>query len=184
MLRIIAGKYRSRILKQPSKTITRPTIDRAREAIFSSIQFNIENKKVLDLFSGSGAFCLEALSRGAKFAVCVDKNAEAIKIIKENQNSLKEPNLKIFNIDALNFLNNNVEVFDYIYLDPPFVEKKLLVECLNKIIDKKCIDKSGTMIIETDWKDFNYSYCGFEITKSKKYGKIYFYYISNIDDMD
>ena len=63
MLRIIAGKYRNRLIEQPARKTTRPTIDRVREAIFSSIQFGIEGKTFLDLFSGSGSFCLEALSK-------------------------------------------------------------------------------------------------------------------------
>ncbi|AZG68551.1 16S rRNA (guanine(966)-N(2))-methyltransferase RsmD [Mycoplasma struthionis] len=179
MLRIIAGKYRSRLLKQPRREITRPTIDRAREAIFSSIQFNIENKIFLDLFSGSGAFCLEALSRGAKKGICIEKNYEAYQVILENKNSLKEENLLVKNTDALRYLNSLTdEKFDYIYLDPPFKDKELLLACLDIISSKNLLNEGGFAIIETDWDNLVYNTNNYIIQKSKKYGKIYIYYIT------
>ncbi|BAP39457.1 16S rRNA (guanine(966)-N(2))-methyltransferase RsmD [Metamycoplasma canadense] len=178
MLRIIAGKYRSRLLKQPSKTTTRPTVDRAKEAIFSSIQFQIENSEFLDLFSGSGSFCLEALSRGAKSAICVEKDKNAYKIILENKESLKEKNLSVFNTDALSFLSRNLDKqFDFVYLDPPFIEKELLVKCIDILVSHKMIKENGKIIIETDWNDFKYEKSDFGIIKSKKYGKIFIYFI-------
>ncbi|MCY2902721.1 16S rRNA (guanine(966)-N(2))-methyltransferase RsmD [Mycoplasmopsis arginini] len=178
MLRIIAGKYRSRILKQPSKTTTRPTVDRAKEAIFSSIQFDIEGKEFLDIFSGSGSFCLEALSRGAKKATCVEKDRAAYKIILENKANLNEENLQVFNTDALTFLQKNLEKkFDFVYLDPPFIEKELLVKCIDILTENVMIKLKGQIIVETDWQDFLYEKNGFEIVKMKKYGKIYIYFI-------
>ncbi|PZV99833.1 16S rRNA (guanine(966)-N(2))-methyltransferase RsmD [Metamycoplasma auris] len=178
MLRIIAGKYRSRILKTPSKNTTRPTIDRAREAIFSSIQFDIENKVFLDLFAGSGSFCLEALSRGAKKGICVEKDLEAYKVIEENKRNLKESNLEVYNTDALTFLKRNFALtFDFVYLDPPFIKKDLLIECVDIITNNSMLNFDGKIIIETDWKDFNYSNNDFIISKVKKYGKIFIYFI-------
>ncbi|AZZ65677.1 16S rRNA (guanine(966)-N(2))-methyltransferase RsmD [Metamycoplasma phocicerebrale] len=178
MLRIIAGKYRSRLLKQPSEKTTRPTTDRAREAIFSSIHFFIENKEFLDLFSGSGSFCLEALSRGAKKATSVEKDKLAYKIILENMHNLKEDNLNVFNIDALTFLNKNLnKKYDYIYLDPPFIEKDLLIKCIDIISSNNMLNLNGKIIIETDWKDFNYEKNNYKLIKNKKYGKIYIYFI-------
>ncbi|WP_330463396.1 16S rRNA (guanine(966)-N(2))-methyltransferase RsmD [Metamycoplasma gateae] len=178
MLRIIAGKYRSRLLKQPSKTTTRPTVDRAREAIFSSIQFDIENKIFLDLFSGSGSFCLEALSRGAKQGICIEKDKNAYKIILENKSQLNEQNLSVFNTDALSFLSKNKDKkYDFVYLDPPFIEKDLLIKCIDILTNNSMINKGGKIIIETDWANFEYSAQNFEISKVKKYGKIYIYFI-------
>ncbi|TPE57086.1 16S rRNA (guanine(966)-N(2))-methyltransferase RsmD [[Mycoplasma] falconis] len=178
MLRIIAGKYRSRKIEQPSKTTTRPTVDRAREAIFSSIHFQIKDTEVLDLFSGSGAFCLEALSRGAKHATCIEKDSKAYKIIQLNKASLGEKNLDIYNTDALSFLNEITnQKYDFIYLDPPFKDKELLVNCIDLIVDKNILNLNGKIIIETDWADFKYERNNYVITKNKKYGKIYFYYI-------
>lgn len=180
MLRIIAGKYRSRLLKQPSKTTTRPTIDRAREGIFSSIHFEIENKEFLDLFSGSGSFCFEALSRGAKKATCVEKDIDAYKIILENKNNLKEENLLAFNTNAISFLNKNLEKkYDFVYLDPPFLEKELLVKCLDLLTNNAMLNQGGKIIIETDWANFNYENNNFIISKVKKYGKIFIYFIQS-----
>ncbi|AXE61048.1 16S rRNA (guanine(966)-N(2))-methyltransferase RsmD [[Mycoplasma] phocae] len=179
MLRIIAGKYRSQILKQPSKNTTRPTIDRVREAIFSSIQFDIENKVFLDLFSGSGSFCLEALSRNAKKAVCVERDYNAYKIILENQKKLREDNLKVFNTTAQRFLEQNLDYkFDYVYLDPPFADKELLLWCLDSIFEKRILNDKGLVIVETDSGDFLASNKVYNIIKSKKYGKIFVYYIA------
>ncbi|MGX9339125.1 MULTISPECIES: 16S rRNA (guanine(966)-N(2))-methyltransferase RsmD [unclassified Mycoplasma] len=181
MLRIIAGKYRSRLLKQPSSKTTRPTTDRAKEGIFSSIQFNIEGREFLDLFSGSGSFCLEALSRGAKNATCVEKDYEAYKIIIENKNSLKERNLLIINTDALSFLSKNKDKkYDFVYLDPPFREKELLVKCIDILTLNNMINSNGKIIIETDWNNFTYKNNHYEVVKQKKYGKIFIYFIENI----
>ncbi|WP_412031715.1 16S rRNA (guanine(966)-N(2))-methyltransferase RsmD [Metamycoplasma buccale] len=180
MLRIIAGKYRHCLIKQPSKVTTRPTTDRAREALFSSIQFQIEGKEFLDLFSGSGSFCLEALSRGAKHAISVEKSKDVVKIIKENKDLLKETNLEIINTDAISFLKkNNIKKFDYIYLDPPYALKDVLLECLDLITTYDLIKKDGYLLIETNQSDFSYANNGYEIVKVKKYGKIYIYYLQN-----
>ncbi|QJG66355.1 16S rRNA (guanine(966)-N(2))-methyltransferase RsmD [Mycoplasma phocoeninasale] len=179
MLRIIAGKYRSQVLKQPSKNTTRPTIDRVREAIFSSIQFSIKDKIFLDLFSGSGSFCLEALSRGAKKAICVEQDYNAYKIILENKNKLGEENLDTFNITAQKFLEQNrEEKFDYIYLDPPFIDKKLLLWCLDTIFQRQLLNYGGLVIVETDANDFLFNSGTYNIIKNKKYGKIFVYYIT------
>ncbi|WP_373597930.1 16S rRNA (guanine(966)-N(2))-methyltransferase RsmD [Metamycoplasma equirhinis] len=178
MLRIIAGKYRSRLLKQPSAQTTRPTIDRAREAIFSSIQFALKDKQFLDLFSGSGAFCLEALSRGAKNAICIERDINAYKIILENKKTLNETNLSVINTDALDFLKRNLtSKFDYIYLDPPFAKKELLINCLDFICENEMLNENGMAIIETDWNNFEYEHNNYRINRNKKYGKIYIYYI-------
>ena len=140
MLKIIAGKYKSRIINQPPKSTTRPTINRAREAIFSSIQFSIENKKFLDLFSGSSSFCLEALSRGAKLGISIEKDYEAYLVSLENKSILGENNLFIFNTDAISYLNKIVnEKFDYIYLDPPYKIFDIINNCLEIIFSKKIL---------------------------------------------
>ena len=85
MIRVIAGKYRSRILETPNVSTTKPTKDMTRGGIFSALSFDIVNKNVLDLFAGSGSLGIEALSNGAKSAYFVDNNIELINIIKKNQ---------------------------------------------------------------------------------------------------
>lgn len=182
MLRIIAGKYRNRLIEQPVRNTTRPTIDRVREAIFSSIQFDIEDKTFLDLFSGSGSFCLEALSRNAKSAICIEKDINAFLILNKNKKALNEENLLSYNTDAITYLTrmNNKRKFDFIYLDPPFIEIKLLLECLNIIHKEKILNEDGLILVETNEKNLNIDLSKFEVMKCKKYGKIYIYYLKVI----
>ena len=90
MMRIITGSARGIKLKTLDSEATRPTAERVKEAVFSKIQFDIEDRSVLDLFSGSGQLALEALSRGARNAVLIDNSPEAIKIIKENHHDYEQ----------------------------------------------------------------------------------------------
>ena len=99
-MRVISGTARGKKLNTLSGLNTRPTLDRVKEAVFSIIQFDLEDKNVLDLFSGSGALAIEALSRGAKNAVMCDNSYEAIKIIKQN---VKETRL----IDKVEIINKD-----------------------------------------------------------------------------
>ena len=150
MLRIIAGKYRSRILEQPPLSITRPTIDRAREALFNIIQNNIENSVVLDCFAGSGAFCFEAVSRGATKAIAIEKNPIAFAIIQKNLEKLNINNMEVKNMDSLNYLEHAKNIqFDFIYLDPPY-KLDVLKQCLDFIAKNQLLKKYGKIIIETN----------------------------------
>ncbi|MDC8918299.1 16S rRNA (guanine(966)-N(2))-methyltransferase RsmD [Metamycoplasma hyosynoviae] len=176
MLRIIAGKYKSRRLISPSNETTRSTLDRAREGLFSSIQFDVENKIFLDLFAGSGSFCLEALSRGAKHAICIEKDHNAYEIILKNKQALGEKNLEVFNTDALSFLKKTNLQFDYIYLDPPYKITDILDDCLQLIVQKNLLKSDGIIFVETNQQFLNFAN-SYEILKVKKYGKIYIYYI-------
>ena len=124
MLRIIAGKYRSRTLEQPPLDITRPTLDRVRESLFNIIQNEIKNSIVLDCFAGSGAFCLEAISRGATKAIAIEKNKIAFEVINRNSQKLNANNIEIKNMDSLVYLSQSKNIkFDFIYLDPPYLIK-------------------------------------------------------------
>ena len=82
MIRITGGTYRSRMLETPSSGLTKPTMDKVRAAVFNALGYEIKNKKVLDLFSGSGSYGFEALSRNASFVTFVDNQKEAVEIIK------------------------------------------------------------------------------------------------------
>ena len=122
MMRIITGKAKGIKLNTLEGIETRPTAERVKEAIFSMIQFDIEGRKVLDLFSGSGQMGLEAVSRGAAHAVMVDRSKNAIKIIESNaeKTHLKEQ-CTIINSDATDFIKRNKgNKFDIIFIDPPY----------------------------------------------------------------
>ncbi len=149
MIRIIAGKYRSRVLDQPSLSTTRPTIDRAREALFNIIQNKIENSIVLDCFAGSGAFCFEAISRGSTKAIAIEKDKDYFAIIIKNAEKLGANNIEIKNMDSLEYLKYSKNIqFDFIYLDPPY-KLNVLYQCLELIVQNNILKKYGEIIIET-----------------------------------
>ena len=120
-MRVITGSARGRRLKELEGMETRPTTDRVKEGLFSIIQFDIEGRRVLDLFAGTGQLGIECLSRGAASAVFVDRRADAVKLIKEN---LKVTDLtdraRVVSGDSMEFLKSLREKFDLIFLDPPY----------------------------------------------------------------
>ncbi|WP_308527127.1 16S rRNA (guanine(966)-N(2))-methyltransferase RsmD [uncultured Oscillibacter sp.] len=120
-MRVITGTARGRRLKELEGMETRPTTDRVKEGLFSAIQFEIEGRKVLDLFAGTGQLGIECLSRGAASAVFVDRRADAVKLIREN---LKLTELadraRVVAGDSMEFLKSLKERFDIVLLDPPY----------------------------------------------------------------
>lgn len=135
-VRIIAGKWRSRLLKFTATEGLRPTGSRIRETLFNWLAPSIEEARCLDLFAGSGALCFEALSRGAKHCVALENNRSAIAQLNSNKALLNAGDLTIVATDTLKFLEKNTEKsqFDVVFLDPPFEKKfhsnvvKLLAE--------------------------------------------------------
>lgn len=123
-MRIIAGEMRSRKLKAPEGMDTRPTADRVKEALFSILGSRVYGARVLDLYAGSGALALEALSRGAECAVLCDLSREACRVIRENISSLgcegKARLLQMRDTAALEALKTAGQAFDLIFLDPPY----------------------------------------------------------------
>jgi 16S rRNA (guanine966-N2)-methyltransferase len=120
-LRVISGKAKGRKLRSVPGDTTRPITDRVREALFNIIGPDIEGSTLLDLFAGTGSVGIEALSRGAKFVLFIDKNRQPISTIKAN---LKDTNLQkdaeVLHTDAFNYLNQKPNrKFDYIYIAPP-----------------------------------------------------------------
>ncbi|WP_318023975.1 16S rRNA (guanine(966)-N(2))-methyltransferase RsmD [Mycoplasmopsis gallinarum] len=179
MLRIISGTHRRLTIEQPSSNKTRPTMDRVREAIFNTLRFDLENKIVLDLFAGSGAFGFEAISNGAMKAVLVDNDYEAVNVIKKNQEKLKINNLDIYKTDALTFLKNREgTVYDYIFLDPPYNEYELLNSVLNILKTKKFLSRNGLIILETNNPSKIIIPDGLTIQNQKQYGKVTILYLT------
>ena len=150
-MRIVGGKYRHRLIVYPDDaTHTRPTKDRIREAIFSAIG-DITNYNVLDLYAGSGAMGIEALSRGASHCVFVDNSVIAIKTIKENVTNLKIPNneyeiIKNRDLIALDLLKQK---FDLIILDPPYEEGQyeMIVDLLK---EKDLLSENAIIVMEAN----------------------------------
>jgi 16S rRNA (guanine(966)-N(2))-methyltransferase RsmD len=123
-MRIIAGAFRGRRLQSPKDKEIRPTIDRVREAVFSIIAAQVQGARALDLFAGTGAMGLEALSRGASFCIFVDQGAQALRLIRENIElcGAQEKSRLIQGTvsSVIKRLGAENEVFDLIFMDPPY----------------------------------------------------------------
>ena len=120
-MRVITGSARGRRLKELEGMETRPTTDRVKEGLFSALQFDIEGRKVLDLFAGTGQLGIECLSRGAASAVFVDRRADAVKLIRENLRLTElEDRARVVAGDSMEYLKSIREPFDIIFLDPPY----------------------------------------------------------------
>lgn len=148
MLRVISGSARGRKLKEPAGFTIRPTNSRVKEAAFDIVQFQIEDKRVLDLFAGTGQIGIEALSRGAASAVFVDSNPEAIKLIRRNLELSGFTGLAtVLHRDALRFLERSGQ-FDLIYIDPPY-DTTLASDAVAKIIKFDMLETDGIILCET-----------------------------------
>ena len=150
-MRIISGKAKGTNLYTLKGNNTRPTSDRAKEALFNIVGADIIGCKFLDLFAGSGAIGLEAASRGAENVILVDKSNDAIDIIKRNveKTHLKEKT-QIYNLDYNKVLKTKIkEKQDYIFLDPPY-ESNLLYKSILEILENDILEKNGIIIVETD----------------------------------
>ena len=149
-MRIIAGEMRSRKLKAPEGMDTRPTADRVKEALFSILGSRIYGARVLDLYGGSGALALEAVSRGADSAVVCDLSAKACAVIQENIDILgcgeKVKLLRMKDTAALSALQKKGDAFDLIFLDPPY--RMSTVPICQMIVANTLLKPDGTVIVE------------------------------------
>ena len=170
-MRVITGSAKGRVLETlPGDDIVRPTTDRVKEAMFSIIQFEIEGRRVLDLFAGSGQLGIEALSRGAAYAVFVDKTADSVNCVKRNliKTGLKM-NASVIQADSLTFLKTTKETFDIALLDPPYstgVLQQAVVLAAEKMSD------GGVIICEHPKGEEMPEKAGeFSLYREYKYGK-------------
>ena len=170
-MRVITGIARGKNILTLSGDALRPTASRVKEGLFSAIQFDIEGRRVLDLFAGSGQLGLEALSRGAKEAVFVDANRDAMKIIEENIASCGfQKRAKTERMDYTAFLAKNTDMFDIVFIDPPY-QSGFLNHALSKVVN--FTNLGGTIICEHQIPENLPEICGdFQIVKQYKYGKI------------
>lgn len=169
-MRVVSGKYRGKVLKEFELSTTKPTTDRVKESIFNLIQFDVADSIVLDLFSGTGALGIEAISRGAKKVYLIDNNSQAIKLIKENLKGI-EGDFVVEQIDYESFLNSTKIKFDIVLLDPPY-KTMCGVKAIELLIKNNLLNENAIIIFETsEENNFDINFSGFEI-KKKKYGKI------------
>ena len=149
-MRIITGKAKGTNLKTLEGKNTRPTAERVKEAVFSMIQFDIEGRSVLDLFSGSGQMALEALSRGADNATLVDNSKDAISIINENAKKTRLiEQCTIYQLDYMDFLNRNIKKrYDIVFLDPPYA-LNMYKPALTALLNNGFLKPSSLIICES-----------------------------------
>lgn len=167
-MRIISGKHKGKKLKSFDGFDVRPTSDRAREALFSMLAFDIIGCDFLDLCSGTGAMGLEAVSRGANSVTFVDNSQESIKICDFNLKSIKEKG-EIVKSDALNFLKTTTKKFDIIFFDPPYAFSDI-ENILKAVKDRNLLKENGKFIYEHKSDSPSKEIDGFSLYNTKKYG--------------
>ena len=168
-MRIISGKYKKINLDGFNIDGTRPTMDRVKESMFAMIQNDIKDSIVLDLFAGSGALGIEALSMGASSCFFVDNNQIAINTIKNNLNKIKENTKNVLKMDyqkALNYFKENNIKFDLILLDPPY-KNNYLNKIIELISEYNLLNDNGIIVCE--YEDYELNNYKFKLYKEKKF---------------
>lgn len=169
-MRVISGSMRGKRLREPANYDIRPTTDKVKESIFNIIQFDIEGRRVLDLFAGTGQLGIECLSRGAAEVTFVDQSREAIAIVRENLKSCGFE-ARVVQEDSISFLNRGGK-YDIILLDPPYASN-LLDKALQIINSVDILTEGGIIMCESGREkpmpdmDMPYFKC-----KEYNYGKV------------
>lgn len=171
-MRVISGTAGGRrLISLPGEEITRPTTDRVKEAVFSIIQFEIEGKTFLDLFAGSGQMAVEAVSRGAEHAVCVDASLSAVNVIRQNVGACGfGGKIDVLHSDASGFLNRDRRLYGIAYLDPPY--RHNVIDGILPLLVPQMSD-DGVIICEISATEELPETCGaFRIYRRYKYSNI------------
>lgn len=189
MPRVISGVLRGRILDTPHGTKTRPTSDRAKEALFSILSPRISGTHFLDLFAGSGQMGIEALSRGAAGAVFVDSDFESVKCIGSNlQKLLLSDRAKIHKEDVFRFLNRYIPVrpFDFVYIDPPYSDAIGVFRKICENLDPELmISGSAVIMLEHDSKAIPEDFViNMKLKRCCKYGTVMISFYERCDPSD
>lgn len=173
-MRIISGLYRSRRIEAPEGLQTRPTPEKTREAVFSMLQASIPEARVLDLFAGSGAMGLEALSRGASFSVFIDNSPAAQKAIVHNIQALDAgKSARLLGVDfhnALASLRGAGEAFDLVFMDPPYSQAQSMAKEALLLLREYGILAQGALICIEHAGGFQPP-PGFASVKDRRYGR-------------
>lgn len=173
MIRITGGTNRSRLLVTPNTELTKPTMDKVRAAVFSALGDAVKGAKVLDLFAGSGSYGFEALSRGASFAMFVDKSNDAYNAVRQNAKNLGYENVELILDDSLEFLRENIRKFSIIFVDPPY-KLDVYQSVVETLIKGNMLEDDGIIVLESE-RELNLDESLFKSVRFYKYGlaKIY-----------
>lgn len=183
IIRIIGGEFKGRRLKVLSQPDLRPTPDRVRETLFNWLQGYVQDARVIDLFSGTGALAFEALSRGAKHVVLIEHNAKLIPHLKSAVELLQcADRAHIMRTDAVKWLNqdNQQSPFDIIFLDPPF-SLDLWAKCLDRLACHQYIHSESLVYLEAP-KTWTLPQANFpwEVVKHKVAGQVGYYLLKPV----
>ena len=172
-MRVITGTARGRKLKELPGLDTRPTTDKVKESIFNIVQFDVEGRRVLDHFAGTGQLGIEALSRGAERCVFVDASKEAARIIKENASLTGfADRARVTQGDAMSFLTSCREKFGLAFLDPPYASD-LLDQALERMAAIDIMTENGIIVCESALEKVLPDLSGpYERGREYRYGKI------------
>ncbi|PPC83293.1 MAG: 16S rRNA (guanine(966)-N(2))-methyltransferase RsmD [Methylotenera sp.] len=171
-VRINAGEWRSRLLKFPDAQGLRPTPERVRQTVFNWLGQDLTGQVCLDLFAGTGVMGFEALSRHAKSVVMVEKAMPVYKAILDNKSTLKADAALVLNIDALGFLDKNQQLFDVIFLDPPYHQG-----WLEKVLAQlpKHLSPQGVVYVEAEYAVADSEI--WQVLKQSKAGNVFYHLI-------
>lgn len=169
-MRVTAGKFKGRNLIENKYAHIRPTADVVKQAIFNKLNFIIANSVVLDLFAGTGALGIEALSRGAKEVLFVDKDFRSVALVKQNLFSLgvTADVIRGDYLNAIKFFKSQNKKFDVILLDPPY-RSGVYEDCLKAISSYDILSNEGIIVCEQD-KKLNFDFSPFVVESEKIYG--------------
>ena len=167
-MRVITGTARGCRLETLEGLDTRPTGERVKEGLFSAISFEIEGRRVLDLFAGSGQMGIEALSRGAHSCVFVDRNRQAADVIRRNLQVTKlQAHAEVVCRDSVEYLTHTAQQFDLVFLDPPYASG-FYQQAVDLILEYDLLAEDGQIIAEHDG---SLELTGVTELKTKRYGK-------------
>lgn len=176
-MKILSGELRGRnVLSRPDGSF-RPTSDKIKQAIFNSLQGKLEGEHVLDLYAGTGAIALEALSNGAKTAYCVEVDKKRCRQIRETIDSIESPKLNCFVICqdasvAIRTLHAEKRTFHFIYFDPPY-DDELRIKDIQFLVESGLLKEEGRLILETRGKrafEYKKALHFIALQKERRYG--------------
>ncbi len=177
-VRISAGEWRSRLLRFPDALGLRPTPDRVRQTLFNWLGQELHGKACLDLFAGSGALGFEALSRYAVSVVMVEQNPAAYRALTENARQLVAARARIVRMDALQFLEQNTQRFDIVFLDPPYDQGWL--EKLLPLIGRHL---SGGGVVYAEAEHALADQAGWRVCRHGKAGNVHYHLLECADEI-
>ncbi len=148
-MRIVGGNWRGRRLTLAPGAELRPTPDRVRETLFNWLQPLIAGSRCLDLFAGSGALGFEAVSRGAERAVLVDRDTEVVRQLQRERDRLQSAAIEIVQAHALDYLGGMAITFDVVFLDPPFAQRGLLADCIERLESRGWLAEGARVYLES-----------------------------------